>query len=80
MPKSKAFKAGARGSKAADWVKIVPSRCPGLDPDRLQRGSSGRLSQAPSHTGADDGSRELEERLLLPLSWASALLRLSSLS
>lgn len=34
----------------------MPSRCPGLDPDLLRRGSSDRRSQAPSHPGVDEGA------------------------
>lgn len=56
--------------RATDSTETVRSRCPGLDPDLLRRGSSDRRSQAPSHTGVDDGLREPRERLLVSLSWS----------
>lgn len=34
---------------------FIHSRCPGLGPNLHQRGSFDPQSQAPSHTGADDG-------------------------
>lgn len=40
---------------SSDCIHVLLSRCPGLGPDLLQRGSFDRRSQAPSHTGADDG-------------------------
>lgn len=59
-------------------VETVPSRCPGLDPDLLQRASSDRRSQEPSRPGVDAGRKELKERLLASLSWRSTVLCVSA--